>query len=62
MQITIELDDRLLDRARLISGIEETSALIHAGLQALIERQSAPVENPPRITSDQRAEQTISDS
>lgn len=41
MRTTVNLDDELLDEARLATGIEERTALIHAGLRALIERESA---------------------
>nr|VFJ47188.1 MAG: antitoxin of type II TA system, VapB [Candidatus Kentron sp. DK]VFJ58413.1 MAG: antitoxin of type II TA system, VapB [Candidatus Kentron sp. DK] len=41
MQTTIEIDNRLLDRARVVTGVEETSALIHAGLDALIQRRNS---------------------
>jgi Arc/MetJ family transcription regulator len=38
---TLNLDDRLLERARRASGIQEKTALLHAGLDALIARESA---------------------
>ena len=41
MRTTLNLDDRLLDRARRLSGIAEKTALLHAGLEALIARESA---------------------
>jgi Arc/MetJ family transcription regulator len=41
MRTTINLDDQLLKEARRTTGIEERTALIHAGLRALIERESA---------------------
>lgn len=41
MRTTLNLDDRLLDEAQLITGMKERTALIHAGLKALIERESA---------------------
>lgn len=41
MRTTINLDDQLLDEAGRISGMEGRTALIHAGLRALIERESA---------------------
>lgn len=41
MRTTIKLDDRLLDEARRITGVQERTALIHEGLRALIERESA---------------------
>jgi hypothetical protein len=41
MRTTLNLDDRLLERARRLSGIAEKTALLHAGLEALIARESA---------------------
>jgi hypothetical protein len=41
MRTTLNLDDQLLDRARRVSGIQEKTALLHAGLEALIARESA---------------------
>jgi Arc/MetJ family transcription regulator len=41
MRTTLNLDDELLDEARRLTGVEERTALIHAGLRALIERESA---------------------
>jgi Arc/MetJ family transcription regulator len=41
MRTTINLDDRLVDQAQRITGVKERTALIHEGLRALIERESA---------------------
>lgn len=41
MRTTINLDDELLGEAQRITGVKERTALIHAGLRALIERESA---------------------
>lgn len=41
IRITVNLDDVLLAAAHDASGLTECAALIHAGLQALIERESA---------------------
>ena len=41
MRTTINLDDELLSKAARISGLTERTLLIHEGLQALIERESA---------------------
>jgi Arc/MetJ family transcription regulator len=41
MRTTINLDEQLLEEARRITGMKERTALIHAGLRALIERESA---------------------
>jgi Arc/MetJ family transcription regulator len=41
MRTTINLDDELVEEARRITGVEERTALVHEGLRALIERESA---------------------
>jgi hypothetical protein len=41
MRTTLILDDALVDRARRLSGIAEKTALVHAGLEALIARAAA---------------------
>jgi Arc/MetJ family transcription regulator len=41
MRTTLNLDDALLDEARRLTGMRERTALIHEGLRALIERESA---------------------
>ena len=41
MRTTINLDDELIEEARRISGMVGRTALIHEGLRALIERESA---------------------
>jgi Arc/MetJ family transcription regulator len=41
VRTTINLDDELLDQARRITGVEGRTVLIHEGLRALIERESA---------------------
>jgi Arc/MetJ family transcription regulator len=41
MKTTLNIDDRLLAEARRLTRIEEKTALIHAGLEALIARASA---------------------
>ncbi len=41
MRTTVNLDEELLEEARNVSGVEGRTALIHAGLRALIERESA---------------------
>jgi Arc/MetJ family transcription regulator len=38
---TLIIDDELLERARKMSGIREKTAVVHAGLYALIARESA---------------------
>jgi Arc/MetJ family transcription regulator len=41
MRTTLNLDEELLRDAREYTGIAEKTALIHAGLKALIEREAA---------------------
>jgi Arc/MetJ family transcription regulator len=41
MRTTIDLDEQLIEEARRITGMQETTALIHEGLRALIARESA---------------------
>lgn len=41
MRTTLILDDVLLERARRVTGIAEKTALVHAGLEALISREAA---------------------
>jgi Arc/MetJ family transcription regulator len=41
MRTTINLDEALLDEAQRLTGVKERTALIHEGLRALIERESA---------------------
>lgn len=41
MRTTLNLNDDLLTEAQRITGVKERTALIHKGLQALIERESA---------------------
>jgi Arc/MetJ family transcription regulator len=41
MRTTLILDDELLERARSLSGLAEKTAVVHAGLRALITQQSA---------------------
>ena len=41
MRSTFNLDDELLGEAQRLTGMTERTALIHEGLRALIERESA---------------------
>lgn len=41
MRTTLNIDDDLLERARELSGINEKTALVRSGLEALIARESA---------------------
>jgi len=37
----MNIDDRLLEQARRLTGVSEKTALVREGLKALIERESA---------------------
>jgi Arc/MetJ family transcription regulator len=41
MKTTMILDDTLLKRALELTGLKEKTAVVHAGLEALIARESA---------------------
>lgn len=41
MRTTVTLDETLLNRAQLLSGVQERSALLKEALSALIQRESA---------------------
>ena len=41
MRTTIAIDYTLIDKARALTGLVETSALVKEGLKAIIERESA---------------------
>jgi len=41
MRTTVTLDETLLGRAQLLSGVQERSALLKEALNALIQRESA---------------------
>lgn len=41
MRTTVNLNEDLLGEAQRLTGIQERTALIHAGLNVLIERESA---------------------
>jgi len=41
MRTTLIIDDSLLAQAKKLTGIEEKTALVHAGLKVLIEREAA---------------------
>jgi len=41
MRTTLIIDDDLIDRAKRITGIKEKTALVRAGLEALIAREAA---------------------
>ena len=41
MRTTLIIDDSLIERARALTGIREKTALVRAGLEALIAREAA---------------------
>jgi len=41
MRTTLNLDDELLDKARRMTGFQGKTALVHAGLEALVALHSA---------------------
>ena len=41
MRTTLNIDDRLLERARELTGVTEKTALVRLGLEALIALESA---------------------
>ncbi len=41
MRTTLIIDENLLERATKLTGIRQKTALVHAGLEALIAREAA---------------------
>lgn len=41
MRTTLNIDDELLKKAREFTGIKEKTALVRAGLEALVQREAA---------------------
>lgn len=41
MRTTLILNDALMEKARSLTGLKEKTAMVHAGLEALIARESA---------------------
>ena len=41
MRTTVALDDELVAKAQLLTGLTETTAVVREGLKALVERESA---------------------
>ena len=41
MRTTLDLDEELINEARELTGIQEKTALIHAGLKSLLAREAA---------------------
>ena len=57
MRTTVNLDDDLLERARVLSGVDGRSALLREALTALIQRESA--RRLARLVGSQRSLQSI---
>jgi len=41
MRTTLNLDDKLIEKAYRLTGLKEKSVLVREGLKALVERESA---------------------
>jgi Arc/MetJ family transcription regulator len=41
MRTTLILDEELVGKARRLTGIHDTTAIVHAGLEALVARETA---------------------
>jgi len=41
MRTTLNLDDALIEEARRVTGLRAKTAIVHAGLEALIARENA---------------------
>lgn len=41
MRTTLNIDDKILDRASRLTGVKEKTALVRLGLEALIARESS---------------------
>jgi Arc/MetJ family transcription regulator len=41
MRTTLNIDDQILKKASLLTGIKEKTSLVHLGLEALIARESS---------------------
>ncbi len=41
MRTTLILDDALIEKVRALTGMREKTAIVHAGMEALIARESA---------------------
>jgi Arc/MetJ family transcription regulator len=43
MKTTLNLDDRLIEEARRLTGVEDNDALVHRALKELVARENAHV-------------------
>jgi len=41
MRTTLNIDDQILEKASLLTGIKEKTSLVRLGLESLIERESS---------------------
>ena len=41
MRTTLNIDEKIIEKARLLTGIKEKTALVKMGLESLIARESA---------------------
>ncbi len=41
MRTTLNIDDQILEKASLLTGVKEKTSLVRLGLEALIERESS---------------------
>lgn len=41
MRTTLNIDDQILEKAALLTGVKEKTSLVHLGLEALIARESS---------------------
>lgn len=41
MKTTLNIDEKIIDKARSLTGVKEKTALVKMGLEALIARESA---------------------
>jgi len=41
MRTTLNIDDKILEKARRLTGVKEKTALVRLGLEALIARESS---------------------
>ena len=41
MRTTLNIDEQIIEKARLLTGVKEKTALVKMGLEALIARESA---------------------
>jgi Arc/MetJ family transcription regulator len=41
MRTTLNIDDALLENAMRLTGLKEKTAVVHAGLEALVRRENA---------------------